>query len=120
MANRGEWEVEEEERKKEERKMHHYAHDLSSLIDLNFNYSYSDPDDDHRLPLDDAVLPHRHDGTSPLPLGMDWSPPPPKWGGPNTLWPHNPRTSWTFSATIPSWLLVPQSTASDPVVVCSL
>jgi hypothetical protein len=22
---------------------------------------------------------HRHDGTSPLPLGMDWSPPPKKW-----------------------------------------
>ena len=21
----------------------------------------------------------RHDGTSPLPLGMDWSPPPQKW-----------------------------------------
>lgn len=24
---------------------------------------------------------HRHDGTSPLPLGMDWSPPPRKWVG---------------------------------------
>jgi len=22
---------------------------------------------------------HRHDGTSPLPLGMDWSPAPRKW-----------------------------------------
>lgn len=22
---------------------------------------------------------YRHDGTSPLPLGMDWSPPPRKW-----------------------------------------
>lgn len=22
---------------------------------------------------------HRHDGTSPLPLGMDWSPPPKRW-----------------------------------------
>lgn len=22
---------------------------------------------------------HRHDGASPLPLGMDWSPPPRKW-----------------------------------------
>lgn len=22
---------------------------------------------------------HRHDGTSPLPLGMDWSPPPRHW-----------------------------------------
>ena len=22
---------------------------------------------------------HRHDGTSPLPMGMDWSPPPRKW-----------------------------------------
>lgn len=22
---------------------------------------------------------HRHDGTSPLPLGMDWSPPPRNW-----------------------------------------
>ncbi|OQU87932.1 hypothetical protein SORBI_3003G368901 [Sorghum bicolor] len=31
---------------------------------------------------------HRHDGTSPLPLGMDWSPPPKRWllNYPKTLW----------------------------------
>ena len=28
---------------------------------------------------------HRHDGTSPLPLGMDWSPPPRKWVSINFL-----------------------------------
>lgn len=104
-------------------KMYSYTHDLSSLIDLNFSssYSYSEEEDinydtNHFL-HDDTVF-----ETSPLPFGMDWTPPPPNWDGPtNTLWPHNSSSSsssWTFSSTIPSWLLVPQSTpSSDPVVV---
>ncbi|KAJ6957144.1 hypothetical protein D5086_031532 [Populus alba] len=59
---------------------------------------------------------HRHDGTSPLPLGMDWSPPPRKWSGRETIWPHDPRTGWSYCVTIPSWVVVPKSRDSDPVV----
>uniref|UniRef100_A0A5B7A842 PX domain-containing protein n=1 Tax=Davidia involucrata TaxID=16924 RepID=A0A5B7A842_DAVIN len=59
---------------------------------------------------------HRHDGTSPLPLGMDWSPPPRKWSGRDTVWPHDPRTGWSYCVTIPSWVALPKSRDSDPVV----
>ncbi|CAN6880719.1 unnamed protein product [Brassica oleracea] len=59
---------------------------------------------------------HRHDGTSPLPLGMDWSPPPRKLNGGDTVWPHDPRTGWSYCATIPSWAVLPKSKNSDPVV----
>ncbi|KAL8162027.1 hypothetical protein V2J09_013516 [Rumex salicifolius] len=61
---------------------------------------------------------HRHDGTSPLPLGMDWSPPPKKWNGRETVWPHDPRTGWSYCVSVPSWIALPksQSSSSDPVV----
>ncbi|XP_058222458.1 PX domain-containing protein EREL1-like isoform X5 [Rhododendron vialii] len=59
---------------------------------------------------------HRHDGTSPLPLGMDWSPPPRKWKGRDTIWPHDPHTGWSYCVTIPSWVVRPKSRDSDPVV----
>ncbi|KAI3442165.1 PX domain-containing protein [Psidium guajava] len=59
---------------------------------------------------------HRHDGTSPLPLGMDWSPPPRKWNGRDTVWPHDHRTGWSYCVTIPSWVLLPKSRDADPVV----
>ncbi|KAG2700172.1 hypothetical protein I3760_07G220100 [Carya illinoinensis] len=59
---------------------------------------------------------HRHDGTSPLPLGMDWSPPPRKWKGRDTVWPHDPRTGWSYCVTIPSWVVRPKSRDSEPVV----
>ncbi|KAK6927546.1 Phox homology [Dillenia turbinata] len=59
---------------------------------------------------------HRHDGTSPLPLGMDWSPPPRKWSGRDTVWPHDPHTGWSYCVTIPSWVVLPRSRDSDPVV----
>ncbi|CAN6583681.1 unnamed protein product [Malus baccata var. baccata] len=59
---------------------------------------------------------HRHDGTSPLPLGMDWSPPPRKWNGQDTVWPHDPRTGWSYCVAIPSWVALPKSRNSDPVV----
>uniref|UniRef100_A0A7N0ZSR9 PX domain-containing protein n=1 Tax=Kalanchoe fedtschenkoi TaxID=63787 RepID=A0A7N0ZSR9_KALFE len=59
---------------------------------------------------------HRHDGTSPLPLGMDWSPPPRKWNGKDTVWPHGSRTGWSYCVTIPSWSLLPTSRNADPVV----
>ncbi|XP_020965717.1 PX domain-containing protein EREL1 isoform X2 [Arachis ipaensis] len=60
---------------------------------------------------------HRHDGTSPLPLGMDWSPAPRKWNGRDTVWPHNHRTGWSYCVTIPSWVFLPKSKNSDPIVV---
>ncbi|WJX74937.1 hypothetical protein P8452_58529 [Trifolium repens] len=92
--------------------MHPYLHDLSPLIDINYTYPYLYEDENDSINQHDAVS----ETTSPLPLCMDWSPPPPNWNGPNTLWPHT-LSSWTFSSTIPSWLLVPQSTpSSDPVV----
>lgn len=59
---------------------------------------------------------HRHDGTSPLPLGMDWSPPPKKWAGRETVWPHDPHTGWSYCLTIPSWVTLPKSRDSDPIV----
>ncbi|KFK38944.1 hypothetical protein AALP_AA3G180300 [Arabis alpina] len=59
---------------------------------------------------------HRHDGKSPLPLGMDWSAPPRKWEGRNTVWPHDPRTGWSYSVTVPSWVDLPKSNVSDPAV----
>ncbi|KAK9923091.1 hypothetical protein M0R45_031525 [Rubus argutus] len=59
---------------------------------------------------------YRHDGTSPLPLGMDWSPPPRKWDGRDSVWPHNPRTGWSYCITVPSWTYLPKPGGSDPVV----
>ncbi|KAK4388648.1 PX domain-containing protein EREL1 [Sesamum angolense] len=59
---------------------------------------------------------HRHDGTSPLPLGMDWSPPPRVWSGRETLWPHDPRTGWSYCVTIPSWIVLAKSRDSEPTV----
>ncbi|KAG0455709.1 hypothetical protein HPP92_023497 [Vanilla planifolia] len=56
---------------------------------------------------------HRHDGTSPLPLSMDWSPPPKKWEGRNTVWPHDPKTGWSYCVMIPSWVVQARSGASN-------
>ncbi|KAL6534105.1 hypothetical protein OROHE_013938 [Orobanche hederae] len=60
---------------------------------------------------------HRHDGTSPLPLGMDWSPPPRNWAGRETVWPHDPRTGWSYCITLPSWIVLSKTRDSDPIVV---
>ncbi|KAF9615212.1 hypothetical protein IFM89_022474 [Coptis chinensis] len=59
---------------------------------------------------------HRHDGNSPLPLGMDWSPPPKKWDGRDTIWPHDPRSGWSYCVTIPSWIIFPKSRDAEGVV----
>ncbi|XP_061340983.1 PX domain-containing protein EREL1-like isoform X2 [Gastrolobium bilobum] len=59
---------------------------------------------------------HRHDGTSPLPLGMDWSPAPRKWNGRDTVWPHNHHSGWSYCVTLPSWVFLPKSRNSDPIV----
>ncbi|XP_058780454.1 PX domain-containing protein EREX isoform X1 [Vicia villosa] len=97
--------------------MHPYAYDLSPLVDINFHYdAYPYPEELDDNGTDDLLDDDAVSGISPLPLCMDWSPPPPNWDGRNTLWPHT-LSSWTFSSTIPSWTLVPQSTpSSDPVV----
>jgi len=78
------------------KKMHPYAYDLSPLMnDISYTtYPYSEEeDDDYHYPLgNDAVS----ETPSSLPLGMDWSPPPPNWNGPTTLCLHT--SSWTFSS----------------------
>ncbi|XP_016477209.1 PX domain-containing protein EREL2 isoform X2 [Nicotiana tabacum] len=60
---------------------------------------------------------HRHDGTSPLPLGMDWSPPPRVWDGHDTIWPHDSHTGWSYCATIPSWTILSRPRGSATVVL---
>ncbi|XP_009783198.1 PX domain-containing protein EREL2 [Nicotiana tabacum] len=60
---------------------------------------------------------HRHDGTSPLPLGMDWSPPPRVWDGHDTIWPHDSQTGWSYCATIPSWTVLSRPRGSAAVVL---
>ncbi|MCD7449460.1 hypothetical protein HAX54_052422 [Datura stramonium] len=62
---------------------------------------------------------HRHDGTSPLPLGMDWSPPPCVWDGHDTIWPHDSHTGWSYCATIPSWTILLRPRGSATVVLSS-
>ncbi|XP_057799969.1 PX domain-containing protein EREL2 isoform X2 [Salvia miltiorrhiza] len=59
---------------------------------------------------------HRHDGTSPLPLGMDWSPPPRIWAGRESVWPHDSRSGWSYCITVPSWIVLAKSRDSDPTV----
>ncbi|XP_020590338.1 PX domain-containing protein EREL2-like isoform X2 [Phalaenopsis equestris] len=60
---------------------------------------------------------HRHDGTSPLPLGMDWSPPPRKWEGRNTIWPHDSRTGWSYCVMVPSWMVETASGRSNDTLL---
>ncbi|KAF5793157.1 putative Phox domain, PX domain superfamily protein [Helianthus annuus] len=55
----------------------------------------------------------RHDGTSPLPLGMDWSLPPRLWEGRNTVWPHDSHKKWSYCVTVPSWTI--EADGSDTV-----
>ncbi|KAL8230403.1 hypothetical protein R6Q57_000181 [Mikania cordata] len=58
---------------------------------------------------------HRHDGTSPLPLGMDWSLPPRVWEGRNTVWPHDSNKKWSYCVTVPSWSIMQSASGSDTV-----
>ncbi|XP_042489191.1 PX domain-containing protein EREL1-like isoform X3 [Macadamia integrifolia] len=36
--------------------------------------------------------------------------------GRDTVWPHDPHTGWSYCVIIPSWILLPMSRDSDPVV----
>ncbi|KAK5792775.1 hypothetical protein PVK06_033897 [Gossypium arboreum] len=118
--------------------MNLYAHDLSLFDFTNFSDnpiidhpssfasfittppSDSDDVDAGNKPTSTATPKsppkHRHDRTSPLPLGMDWSLPPRRWDGRDTVWPHNPQTGWSYCVTIPSWIILPTSGGSDIVV----
>jgi len=62
------------------------------------------------------ALSYRHDGSSPLPLGLEWSPGPVRSGGEGeSVWLGVPADSWCFSVTIPAWITVtPNSTHSPP------
>ncbi|PPS15563.1 hypothetical protein GOBAR_AA05020 [Gossypium barbadense] len=121
--------------------MNLYAHDLSLFDFTNFSDnpiidhpssfasfittppSDSDDVDAGNKPTSTATPKsppkHRHDRTSPLPLGMDWSLPPRRWDGRDTVWPHNPQTGWSYCVTIPSWIILPTSGGSDIVVMFS-
>ncbi|KAL8153377.1 hypothetical protein V2J09_011137 [Rumex salicifolius] len=59
---------------------------------------------------------HRHDGSSPLPLGMDWCPAPRRLDGRGYVWPHDPRTGWSYCITVPSYSILPSSRGSAPIV----
>ncbi|CAM6111144.1 unnamed protein product [Calypogeia fissa] len=56
---------------------------------------------------------HRHDGTSPLPLGMDASTAPVRWNGVNTVWPNDFRSGWSYCVMVPNWLTIPQAKTAD-------
>lgn len=43
------------------------------------NYDYGNSRSKAETPSRQSPPRHRHDGTSPLPFGMDWSTPPRKW-----------------------------------------
>ncbi|KAK0595126.1 hypothetical protein LWI29_003825 [Acer saccharum] len=93
----------------------------SSLISSYDDDNYDDDDDDKSSKSESTQANrrspprHRHDGSSPLPLGMDWSSPPRKWDGRDSIWPHDPHTGWSYCVTVPSWILLPNSGGSDPV-----
>ncbi|KAG5537517.1 hypothetical protein RHGRI_024846 [Rhododendron griersonianum] len=97
---------------------------LSATARFTTTEDGGDDDDDDDRPPPPVMLEtkpaspprHRHDGTSPLPFGMDWSPPPRKWDGRDSIWPHDPHSGWSYCVTIPSWIILPKSGGSDPVV----
>lgn len=54
----------------------------SLIRSLSDSSDYGDADDGNKrasVAIRRSPPKHRHDGTSPLPLGMDWSTPPRKW-----------------------------------------
>ncbi|XP_028766394.1 PX domain-containing protein EREX-like [Neltuma alba] len=92
-----------------------------SLYDVEDDYDLlghgrSNPDEKKPVMKNPSPPKHRHDGTSPLPLGMDWSLPPRKWDGRNSVWPNNPHGDWSYCVTVPSWVVQPESRGSDSVV----
>ncbi|KDP37061.1 hypothetical protein JCGZ_06117 [Jatropha curcas] len=105
-------------------------HPLRSSSSSNFliheSYDSSDDGDNNSygekingnsvMPRPKSPPRHRHDGTSPLPLGIDWSLPPRKWDGRVSIWPHDPHTGWSYCVTVPSWTFLRNSGGSDPVV----
>ncbi|CAN4086407.1 unnamed protein product [Withania somnifera] len=88
--------------------------DRSFIDSLSLSHTSSVVDDDQLRPARQSPPKHRHDGTSPLPLGMDWSPSPRVWDGHDTIWPHDSHTGWSYCATFPSWTisLCPRSSAT--------
>lgn len=62
---------------------------ISSSYPMINDRRYNEREEENLLKLSNSILKnikrassppkHRHDGTSPLPLGMDWSPPPRNW-----------------------------------------
>lgn len=91
--------------------------DPSFIDSLSLSHTSSIVDGDDELrPARKSPPKHRHDGTSPLPLGMDWSPSPRLWDGHATIWPHDSHTGWSYCATIPSWTISLHPRGSATVV----
>ncbi|CAN0878329.1 PX domain-containing protein EREX [Linum grandiflorum] len=63
---------------------------------------------------DQTLLPpHRHDGTSPLPLGMDWNPRPRQSEEEDdSINRHDAQAGWKYWVTVPSWVVMPDSAGS--------
>ncbi|XP_065865528.1 PX domain-containing protein EREX [Euphorbia lathyris] len=105
---------------------HHHTHRSFSSSESSI-YSNRDQAEDANIIFGNknngkSVMPkpkspprHRHDGMSPLPLGMDWSLPPRKWDGRDSIWPHDPHSGWSYCVTVPSWTFL--STPRDSVPV---
>ncbi|KAH6800688.1 hypothetical protein C2S52_001152 [Perilla frutescens var. hirtella] len=99
---------------------------ISSSHPMITDRRYSEREEENLLRVSNSILKnikrnssppkHRHDGASPLPLGMDWSPPPRNWDGMNTIWPHDFHTGWSYCVTVPSLNFLAESRGSEPVV----
>ncbi|XP_050234515.1 PX domain-containing protein EREX isoform X2 [Mercurialis annua] len=99
---------------------HHLYHRSSSSSDFysgnNDNFYYYEDNSTAKTVTPKSPPRHRHDGTSPLPLGMDWSLPPRNWDGRDSVWPHDPHTGWSYCVTVPSWSHPSKPGGSDSAV----
>ncbi|XP_076944871.1 PX domain-containing protein EREL1-like [Bidens hawaiensis] len=88
--------------------MYDYGFSSDTAIASSIYGHRIDFDDEHyyrRTPPSVTHAPpeYRHDGSSPLPLGIDWSLPPRVWEGRHTVWPYEPNKKWSYCVTVPSW-----------------
>lgn len=95
-----------------------FGNPMAAVIDYDDEfYARRPPPMRQSSPIANPSIPmnHRHDGSSPLPLGMDWSLPPRVWEGRNSVWPHDSNKRWSYCVTVPSWTITPSASGSDTV-----
>ncbi|KAK1434044.1 hypothetical protein QVD17_10962 [Tagetes erecta] len=95
-----------------------YGNPMTGAIDFEDDLYFRRKPPVRRLsPTQNPTTPpeHRHDGTSPLPLGMDWCLPPRVWEGRNSVWPHDSDKKWSYCVTVPSWTSIQSASGSDTV-----